>query len=247
MKIGVAQIRPLKGDIEKNLDKHLLLIESALEKRPDLLLFPELSLTGYELELAKELATDQYDERFIPLQTLSDDFKIIIGAGVPTLSNGELFISMILFRPQKERIVYSKQYLYPTETDLFTPGHTPCVFPFDDEYIVAPAICYELSNNEHVDYAHRMHANVYLASVLNSISGVDADIERLSDIASTYKMITFMSNYVGESGGYQCAGKSSVWNTEGKLVAQLDDKMEGVLIYDTKAETVAIIDSTNIG
>lgn len=245
MKIGVAQIKPLKGDIEKNLDKHLKFIESISEKKPDLLLFPELSLTGYEPELARDLATKPYDERFIPIQKLSDHLKIIIGVGVPTLSSGELFISMILFIPNRERITYSKQYLYPTETGIFTAGKTPCIISFDDEYIIAPAICYELSNNEHAGYAHRMNANVYIASVLNSIGGVDADIERLSKIASTYKMITFMSNYVGESGGYQCAGKSSVWNTEGELVAQLDGQMEGVLIYDTKAKTVDIIEMRN--
>lgn len=242
MRIGVAQIKPIKGDIEKNLNKHLRLIESTLEQRPDLLMFPELSLTGYEPELAEDLAIKQYDEHFIALQKLSDDFNIIIGVGVPTLNTDELFISMILFQPNKKRITYSKQYLYPTETGIFTPGSTPCIVPFDEEHIVAPAICYELSNDDHVEYAHRMKANVYIASVLNSIGGVDADIERLSKIASTYKMFTFMSNYVGESGGYQCAGKSSVWNMEGELVAQLDDKMEGTLLYDTKTGTVDVIE-----
>ena len=53
MKIGIAQIKPLKGDIERNLDKHLKFINNALEKQPDLLMFPELSLTGYEPELAR--------------------------------------------------------------------------------------------------------------------------------------------------------------------------------------------------
>lgn len=139
-------------------------------------------------------------------------------------------------------ITYSKQYLYPTEVDIFTSGNTPCIAPFDEAHIIAPAICYELSNDEHVEYAHRMNANVYMASVLNSIGGIDADIERLSKIASTYKMFTFMSNYVGESGGYQCAGKSSVWNTEGELVAQLDNKKEGTLIYDTKTGTVDVLE-----
>lgn len=241
MRIGVAQIKPIKGDIEKNLDKHLRVIESTLGQSPDLLMFPELSLTGYELELAGGLAAERYDERFIPLQKLSDNFNIIIGVGTPTLNTDELFISMILFRPNKEKITYSKQYLYPTETGIFTPGNTSCIVPFDEEHIIAPAICYELSNDEHVENAHRMKANVYIASVLNSIGGVDADMERLSKIASTYKMFTFMSNYIGESGGYQCAGKSSVWNLEGELVAQLDDKTEGALIYDTKTGTVDTI------
>ena len=79
-----------------------------------------------------------------------------------------------------------------------------------------------------------------MASVLNSVNGVDADIEKLSDIASTYKMITFMSNYIGKSGGYECAGKSSIWNTEGELIAQLDNRTEGILTYDTLDKSVEI-------
>lgn len=83
-----------------------------------------------------------------------------------------------------------------------------------------------------------MNATVYMASVLNSVNGVDADIEKLSKIASTNQMITFMSNYIGKSGGYECAGKSSIWNSKGELLAQLDDKTEGILIYDTQTEAI---------
>lgn len=79
-----------------------------------------------------------------------------------------------------------------------------------------------------------MGATAYIASVLNSVNGVDADIDKLSQIASTYKMVTFMANYIGISDGHNCAGKSSIWNTQGELIAQLDEQTEGILIYDTK-------------
>lgn len=49
-----------------------------------------------------------------------------------------------------------------------------------------------------------------------------------------------MSNYIGESGGYECAGKSSIWNTEGELIAQLDNRTEGILTYDTLDKSVEI-------
>jgi len=47
-----------------------------------------------------------------------------------------------------------------------------------------------------------------------------------------------MSNFIGKSGEYICAGKSSIWNTEGKLIGQLDDQTERILIYDTETELV---------
>ena len=233
MKVGIVQIKPIKGNIEQNLNNHIKFIKQAIKYNADLIMFPELSLTGYEPELAKELATTQYDKRLDRLQDLSNKGKIIIAAGVPTTENSWIFISMIIFQPEKERITYSKQYLYPTETDVFTPGKNPLVIRFDEENIIAPAICFELSNKEHIENARKENATIYMASVLNSVNGVDADIEKLSRIASNYKMTTFMSNYIGQSGGYQCAGKSSIWNNEGKLIAQLDDITEGFLIYDT--------------
>ena len=238
MKIAIAQIEALKGDIERNLNKHVAFIDEALKQNVDLIMFPELSLTGYEPELAKNLATHSEDSRLDALQTRSDQQNIIICAGLPTKLDEKLFISMVIFQPYKQRITYSKQYLYPTEVDVFTPGNTPCVIAAGSQEIVAPAICYELSNAAHAENAQRMDATVYMASVLDSVGGVDADSQRLSQIASTYKMITFMSNYVGCSGGYKCAGKSSVWNSDGQLLAQLDDKTEGLLIYDTETKFV---------
>lgn len=242
MKIGIVQLKPLKGDIEGNLDIHLKFIADSLEKQPDLLMFPELSLTGYEVELAKDLAILPNDSRLIPLQEISDKHNIILCVGAPTMNDdNNLFISMIIFQPHKERFIYSKQFLYPTETGIFTAGNTPCIISYDEKNKIAPAICYELSNNDHTDYARKMNATIYMASVLNSINGVAADLKRLSHIASTNQMTTFMSNYIGESGGYECAGQSSIWNSKGELMAQFDDKTEGILIYDTQTEVIDII------
>lgn len=64
MRIAIVQLEPFKGNIEKNIETHLAWIKQAIDKCTDLIVFPELSLTGYEPELAKTLATDQYDQRF---------------------------------------------------------------------------------------------------------------------------------------------------------------------------------------
>ena len=128
--------------------------------------------------------------------------------------------------------MYAKQYLYPALTGLFCPGKGKYIIKADDN-IIAPAICYELSNKQHIDYAFQKGANIYMASVLNSVNGVDSDLNKLSQIASSYNLVTFMSNYVGVSGGYECAGISSVWNTDGVIIAQLDGVEEGMIVYDT--------------
>jgi predicted amidohydrolase len=49
LRLGLAQIDCRLGDVEANLERHLAWIEKAREQKVDLLVFPELSLTGYRL------------------------------------------------------------------------------------------------------------------------------------------------------------------------------------------------------
>lgn len=236
MRICIAQTRPFAGNISKNIDTHKRMIDTAISNKADMIVFPELSLTGYELELAHELAADQNDERLGIFQELADSHKLVIAVGMPTKAGNDLFISMIIFQPGKERITYSKQNLYPGEDAVFKPGTQQVFLKFDGRHIVAPAICYDLSDVEHSKAAHENNADIYIASVVNSANGVIGDSEKLSGIARTYRMTVLMSNFIGQSGAYMCAGNSSVWNKEGKIVGQLDDKSEGVLLYDTETE-----------
>ncbi|MEA5078738.1 MAG: nitrilase-related carbon-nitrogen hydrolase [Anaerolineaceae bacterium] len=50
LNLALAQINTVLGDVEKNLQKHLSLITEARQNGADLLIFPELSLTGYVLQ-----------------------------------------------------------------------------------------------------------------------------------------------------------------------------------------------------
>lgn len=235
MRVAVAQIKSIKGNIEKNLENHLKWIKQAIQNNADMVVFPELSLTGYEPELAATLATNQDDQRLDVIQRLSDEDNITIGVGLPTRKENNIFVSLIFFQPHKERITYSKQFLYPPERSIFTPGRNSLLLKFETE-IVSPAICYEVSNAAHQEYATLNNATIYIASVLSSIQGIDSQLEDLADIAKNNNLITFMANYVGKSGGYECAGKSSVWNEKGELLVQLGDKEEGLIIFDTKTK-----------
>lgn len=238
MKISIAQTRPVKGNIEENLKNHLKFIDKSTDNKADIFVFPELSLTGYEPDLSRELATDKADKRFEIFQKISDSKNITICIGVPTTDNEDIFITMLIFRPDAEIIQYSKQYLYETEAEVFTAGNNPIVLPFDGKNIVAPAICYETSIEEHSQNAHEKKANIYIASVLNSVNGIDNDLNRISNIAKQYNMTAFMANYVGQSGGYECAGRSTIWNNKGEIIAQLDGNEEAVLIYNMETEEI---------
>jgi predicted amidohydrolase len=231
MKICVTQTRPIKGDVQSNIDNHKKLIDLAVANGADTVIFPELSITGYEPELSKELATNQDDVRFDDFQKIADTRRITIGVGVPTRTNTGICISMVLFQPDKIRQTYSKQYLHPDEEEFFISGESS-VGLIGGKTNIALAICYELSVPEHSENAYKNGAEIYIASAVKSVSGVDNAIKRLSEIASKYSMTVLMSNCVGQSGGYHCGGKTSIWNNSGLLIAQLDDTNEGIIIID---------------
>lgn len=237
MKICVAQIKPVKGDIKANIERHKKFIDIAVANGAGMIVFPELSLTGYEPELAKALATDSNDKRLEDFQLIANTKQIVIGIGVPTQTKTLPNISMILFRPNEPGEIYSKKYLHSDEEPFFVSGANAANLVIDNTNI-APVICYELSVPVHSENAHRNGANVYIASVAKTVTGMEKAAETLSGIAKKYEMTVLISNCVGPCDNFESAGKSAIWNNKGQLLAQLDDNSEGILMIDTSTQEV---------
>jgi predicted amidohydrolase len=220
---------------------HKKLINLAVSHGADIIIFPELSLTGYEPTLAKELATHQDDRRLDDFQKISDTQQITIGVGVPTKNTTGICISMLLFQPHKARQTYSKKYLHSDEEAFFVSGQSFTSLIVNKTNI-ALAICYEISVPIHAENAFKSGAEIYIASVAKFVNGIDKSLKRLADIANKYEMTVFMSNCVGPADGEECAGKTSIWNNKGLLAGQLNDTNEGIVIIDT--DTQELIEKT---
>jgi predicted amidohydrolase len=237
MKICAAQTRPFKGNIEKNIERHIQIIEATAEWGVDMIVFPELSLTGYEPGLAKELATYQDDSRFNIFQTLSTDKNITIGVGIPVKNGKGVSIGMVLFKPDKNKQIYFKQYLHPDEESYFIAGQNLRGFKIKNTDI-ALSICYELSVPQHLNKALKSKPVMYVSSVAKSASGVENAVKRLSYIAHKQHLPVIMANCLGPSDDFISVGMSSAWNNQGELLEQLNDSDEGLLLYDTEAGNV---------
>ncbi len=80
--VGLAQIAPRLGDVRANLDSHLEWIARAQEQKVDLLVFPELGLTGYYIkDLVPSLAARPVpgDPIFGPLLQASRELDLVVG------------------------------------------------------------------------------------------------------------------------------------------------------------------------
>ncbi len=238
MKICVAQTRPVTGDIVQNVERHRVFVATAVAHQAHIIIFPELSLTGYEPTLAQALAISPDDARLDVFQTLADAGPITIGVGVPTQNQPRPSISLVIFRPQQPRQTYTKQYLHADEEPFFVSG-PPTAGLIGDKNQAALAICYELSVPQHAADAFSNRANIYIASVAKFANGVAQAGERLAEVARQYGMTVLMANSVGLADGGNCAGGTAVWNPNGALLGQLDDQNEGLLIFDTQTQELS--------
>lgn len=243
MKICVAQTKSEKGNIKANIQNHLRWIEIAVSKKTDLIVFPELSLSGYEPELAKDLATDKNDERLQVFQDISDANKIAIGVGLPIQSECGILIGMVIFQPNQPRQTYFKQILHLDEKPYFVEGSKQTILTIKDTKI-ALAICYESLQPQHAKNAREMGADIYLASVAKSQTGIDKAYAHFPKIADQYSISVLMANCIGICDNYLSAGQSSIWDAKGVLCGQLDSQSEGLLIYDTVSKATYSIKET---
>ena len=238
MKIALAQIQPTKGNIAVNIQQHKYWVEQAIQQEATLIVFPELSLTGYEPNLAQELAITSMDSRLEELQLLSTTHSIIIGLGAPVKTTNGIHIGLILLHPHQSRQIYLKKYLHTDEVPFFVTGENEELFIAGTS--IAPAICYELSVTAHFQAAQKKQANYYLASVAKTEKGMQAARERLSTLAKTYQLPTLLVNCVGFCDNFESAGQSAVWDATGNLLGQLSKDEEGLLIYDSVVQVVEI-------
>jgi predicted amidohydrolase len=82
LNLALAQIATKLGDVESNLEKHLDYIEQAKAQKADILVFPELSLTGYVLQdLVASVAhrPTEDDPIFHRLLKASQDLDLVVG------------------------------------------------------------------------------------------------------------------------------------------------------------------------
>src|SRR5512142_1690688 len=122
LNLALAQIATKLGDVDSNLEKHLEYIKQAKEQNIDLLIFPELSLTGYVLQdLVATVAHRPLEEDsvFKHLLQASHDLDLVVGF-VDEDSRHRFFIATAYLSAGKVLHVHHKVYL-PTY-GLFDEG-----------------------------------------------------------------------------------------------------------------------------
>lgn len=237
MKICAVQLNPQIGEISENHNRHIFFIKQATAHEADIVVFPELSLTGYDAAQAKNFILDPFDPLFEEYHKLSNKHNLTVALGAPTKSTTGINITLLIFEPGKTVQLNSKQYLHEDELPYFAAGTEFTTLKIGN-HTISPAICYESLLPEHAAQAMKRGADFYMASVAKSERGVAKAFNHYPQIARQYSMPVLMVNNIGPADTFISAGQSAVWNAKGELRGKLSADREGILVYNTLTDTV---------
>jgi predicted amidohydrolase len=248
--LGLAQIKTRLGDVPANLEKHLVCIEAASQQGVDVLVFPELSLTGYVVQdLAPMLAHAPVPEDAIfgPLLEASRarDMDLMVGF-VDEDSRHRFYISAAYLSQGSVLHVHHKVYL-PTyglfdEGRFFAWGDS--IRAFDTRFgRVGMLICEDFWHASPPYLLWLDGADLMLFASASPGRGLGREdklesswwVEHINRAyASLFTAFVAHANKVGFEDGLNFFGGSTVFDPNGEIVAQGP--------YHEEALTVARID-----
>jgi predicted amidohydrolase len=246
LNLALAQINTCLGDVQSNLEKHLVLIKEARQQEANLLVFPELSLTGYVLQdLASAVAhrPEPEDPVFAPLLEASRDLDLMVGF-VDEDSRHRFYIASAYLSEGKTLHVHHKVYL-PTyglfdEGRFFAWGDS--VRAFDTRYgRLGMLICEDFWHASPpyllwLDGAELMlFASASPGRGLNDQPQLESArwVEHINRAyASLFTTFVAHANRVGYEDGLHFWGGSTVFDPNGELLAKGPYQQESLTLSE---------------
>ncbi len=244
--LGMAQINTVLGKPEANLEKHLVLAQQAAQDGVDLLIFPELSLTGYVLQdltpaVAHRPRAD--DPLFRPLLEASQKLDLLVGF-VEEDTRNRFYIAAAYLSGGEVRHVHRKVYL-PTY-GLFDEGRFfawgDAIQAFETRFGRAGVLICEDFWHASPPYLLWLDgADLFLFTSASPGRGLNSApilesarwVEHINRAyASLFTAFVAHTNRVGYEDGLNFWGGSTVFDPNGELIVQAPYFEEGVTLAE---------------
>ncbi|MCP4023396.1 MAG: amidohydrolase [Desulfobacteraceae bacterium] len=130
IKIALVVQNCIAGNFDANLTKCLEFTEKAAQKGAEVVVFPEMNLTGYVtgkkiLKIAKPVSHELKEQLLQKAQSLN---LAILAGLAEKASNGSIFSSHLVVLPDGSVEKYRKIHTSPYEQKYFTPGDDIKIF-----------------------------------------------------------------------------------------------------------------------
>ncbi|MGS2618203.1 carbon-nitrogen hydrolase family protein [Micromonospora sp. LZ34] len=212
LRIVVAQPPCVAYDVGANAATHAAVVRAAGAR---VVAFPELSLTGYELDAPP---VDVDDPRLGPLVEACAETGTLALAGAPVRGG---HIATLAVDATGVRVAYRKMWLGAAEAGRFSPGPAPAAVTVDG-WRLGLAICRDTGIAEHAAQTAALGVDVYLAGVLEHAREAAVTPERAHRIATTHRVHVAVASFAGSTGGgyAEAAGGSAIWAPDGSVLAR---------------------------
>lgn len=203
-------------DVAVNALTHAATVRSAGAR---VVVFPELSLTGYELD-APAIAVE--DPRLAPIVEACAEAGSLALVGAPVDGDaGRPHIAMLAIDGTGATVAYRKMWLGTAESDRFAPGDNPAVLDVDG-WRLGLAICKDTGISQHASDTAALGIDAYVAGILESAEDAAVLDQRARRVATGHQVWVAMASFAGSTGGgfSQAAGRSAIWTSDGVVIAQ---------------------------
>ncbi|MGH3348143.1 MAG: nitrilase-related carbon-nitrogen hydrolase [Nocardioides sp.] len=243
MQITVAQLAPVLGDVEGNLARARDVIARASAAGSDLVVFPELYVSGYSIgEVDADLSLVADDPRLLDVVAGAGDTGVVVGFIEDGARSPHTYNSMAYYGAGQLAHVHRKLYLPAyrpfEERNHFTPGPTLRAFPGPAGTRLAVLLCNDAWQPHLAFLAVHDGAQVLLVPAASSQSTFPAKYdsdEYWHDITRFYgrmfQVFVVFVNRVGTEGRFRFWGGSHVVDPWGNTVAEAAQDQEEELTF----------------
>lgn len=222
--LALAQPPCTPYDVAANAEAQAAMIRASGAR---VVVFPEMSLTGYELDAAP---VDPADPRLVPLTAAARDADAIALVGAPVAGAVGKHIGVLEVTGDGVRVAYRKMFLGGAEPDHCVPGVAPAVLEVDG-WRLGLAVCKDTGVPQHSAATVALGVDAYVAGVLDAPHELRIQEERAARITRDHRVWVALASFAGSTGGgyTEAAGCSRVWDPSGALVAKAGPEVGAIL------------------
>ncbi len=244
MKVAAAQIACALGDFDANLRKIRDFAAVARKSGVELIVFPEMSDTGYSMPVIQKHAREWKNGAVVDLQTIAKENSIAIVAGISDRDGDSVFNAQALIDSYGEVLAkYRKMHLVTAapldERVCLSPGNEFVTCKIGS-FSVGLSICYDLRFPEMARTLVVKHgANVIVNSSAWPV--VRAEHLRILAVARAVENQSYLiiANRVGTDDGVTFCGGSLIVDPSGKTLASASPDREELIEAEISADVIA--------
>ncbi len=212
LRVAAAQPLTITGDIVANVAAHA---DAVRHCAADVVVFPELSLSGYVMDAP---AVDPTDPVLSPLIDACADAGSVALVGGAVEHDGGRAIGILAVEADGARVVYRKMFLGGPEVDAYRPGTSPAVVEIDG-WRVGLGVCKDTRIVEHLAATSALGMDLYVAGLVHAADEFD---DRARDINTGFAVPVVFAGFAGPTGGGypETCGGSAIWDAGGRRLAQ---------------------------